>query len=199
MAILNTIVSFSKQRSPEWLCRALPVMLVLLAFDNSIPSARAEISREYQVKAVFLFNFTQFIEWPTNAFTGTNAPLTIGVLGRNPFGDFLAATVQGESANGHPIIVKQFGEAGPAKGCQILFISRSETKKDKTILAALKGERLLTVSDIDGFAQNGGAVRFVTEDHKIHFRINLGTIKAAGLNVSSQLLRLAEIVDRGKD
>lgn len=199
MAVLSTFIPYRRYRGTDWLCRALPVMLVLLIFDKFAPLAKAEISKEYQIKAVFLFNFTQFIEWPTNAFPGTNAPLTIGVLGSNPFGNFLDETVRGENAGGHPIIIKRFDQARDVKDCQILFVSRSEAKRVKMILARLKGEKLLTVSDIEGFARDGGAVRFVTEHSKIHFRINLDTVKEAGLMVSSQLLRLAEIVEPGKD
>jgi hypothetical protein len=69
----------------------------------------------------------------------------------------------------------------------------------KTTLAALKGRKILAVSDLVEFAQNGGAVRFVTEQNKIHFRINLEAAKKAGLTISSKLLRLAEIVEPGKD
>ncbi|HZI34074.1 MAG TPA: YfiR family protein [Candidatus Binatia bacterium] len=174
-------------------------MLVLLIFDKFVPPAHAEISKEYQVKAVFLFNFTQFIEWPTNAFPGTNAPLTIGVLGADPFGKFLDATVRGETVNGHPIVVKRFRRAWDVKECQILFVSRSEEQRVKAILASLKDENVLTVSDIEGFAQSGGIIRFVTEDGKIHFRVNLEAAKDAGLMVSAKLLRLAEIVEPGKD
>lgn len=174
-------------------------MLGLLIFDKFVLPAHAEISKEYQVKAVFLFNFTQFIEWPTNTFPGAKAPLTIGVLGTDPFGNFLDETVRGENANGHPIVVKRFQGAKDIKNCQILFVSQSEARKVKSILATVKKEKILTASDIEGFAQSGGTVRFVTEQHKIHFRINLEAVNDAGLMVSSQLLRLAEIVEPGKD
>jgi hypothetical protein len=200
MAVLNTfIVPGWARHGLKSLSRALSAVFAPLIFIQMAWVAHGEISKEYQVKAVFLFNFTQFIEWPTNTFPGAKAPLTIGVLGTDPFGNFLEETVHDESASGHPIIVKHFQRVADIDSCQILFISTSETKRIKTVLGALKGRKVLTVSDIEGFARSGGMVRFVTEQNKIHFRINLEAVKAAGLTVSSKLLRLAEIIEPGKE
>jgi len=161
--------------------------------------AQTEISKEYRVKAVFLFNFAQFVAWPTNVFPESQAPLTIGVLGDDPFDSFLDETVQGENVNGHPLVVQRYRKIEDAKNCQILFISRSENDQMGRILADLKGKHILTVGDMEGFAKNGGIVRFVTAQNKIHFRINLAAAKSANLTISSKLLRLAEIVEPGKD
>jgi hypothetical protein len=175
------------------------VALVLLFANRPGLSAQTGISKEYQIKAVFLFNFAQFVEWPTNAFPEAQTPLIIGILGNNPFETYLDGTVQGEKVNGHPLVVQRFSRAEDLKKCQILFISQSESKRVNRILANLKGQNILTVSDIDGFAKNGGVIRFVTEQNKIRFRINLEAAKNANLTVSSKLLRLAEIVEPGKD
>ena len=152
-------------------------------------------SPEYQVKAVFLFNFTQFVEWPASAFSEGQAPLVIGVLGEDPFGSYLDETVQGEKVNGHPIVVRRFNSAEGARSCHILFINGAATEMQKQALADLKGRSVLTVSDATSFARQGGMVRFFTENNKIRIRINLEITKAANLTISSKLLRLAEIVD----
>ena len=161
--------------------------------------AQADISKEYQIKAVFLFNFTQFVDWPPTAFTSADEPFCIGVLGEDPFDAFLDETVRGEKVNGHPLIVQRYHNVSDITNCQVLFISRSESKRVDQILASLKDQNILTVSDIDGFAKNGGVICFVTEQNKIHFRINLAAAKNAGLTISSQMLQLAEIVQPGGD
>lgn len=200
MAVLSTFIYAGGTRHGlKGLSRAFSVVFAPLIFMQMAWLAQAEIPKEYQVKAVFLFNFTQFVEWPTNTFPEAQAPLTIGVLGDDPFGNFLEEIVRGESAGGHQIIVKRFQRAADVDRCQILFISASEAKRVKTILAALKNRKILTVSDIEGFAKSGGIVRFVTEQNRIHVRINLEAAKDAGLVVSSKLLRLAEIIEPGKD
>ncbi|HXA02484.1 MAG TPA: YfiR family protein [Cytophagaceae bacterium] len=149
-------------------------------------------SREYQVKAVFLFNFTQFVEWPSNAFSA-GAPMVIGILGDDPFGSYLDETVSGENVNGHPLVIQRYRKIEDVKSCHVLFISTSETNNIEQIVASLKGRSILTVSDTPGFIQQGGIIRFFTSNNKIQFQINPEAARAAGLSISSKLLRLAEI------
>ncbi|HZF01475.1 MAG TPA: YfiR family protein [Methylomirabilota bacterium] len=175
------------------------VFFILLFSGGLDLAAQTEISKEYQVKAVFLFNFAQFVEWPTNSFSDAQVPLTIGVLGDDPFGDFLDATVRGEKVGGHPLVVQRFRRVEDVKDCRILFISRSESRQMKRILADLKQQKMLTVSDVESFSESGGVIGFVTVQNKIRFKINLDAGKNANLAFSSKLLRLAEIVGSGKN
>jgi hypothetical protein len=146
------------------------------------------------VKAVFLFNFAQFVDWPADAFSGPATPLVIGVLGEDPFGDFLDQTVRHEHVGGRPFQVRRYQSVDEIKTCHILFINRSEGDRPEDILAGLKHRPLLTVSDANGFAQRGGMIRFVTERNRIRLQLNLEAAEAAHLTISSKLLRVAEIV-----
>jgi hypothetical protein len=150
-------------------------------------------SREYQIKAVFLFNFTQFVEWPAATFSDPQAPLVIGVLGDDPFGSLLETATRNEKAGEHPLEIRRFQSAAQAD-CHILFISRSESGKLETILESLAGKPILTVSDADQAARRGVMIRFISENNRIRLRINLESAKLAGLTISSKLLRSAEIV-----
>ena len=156
-------------------------------------------SREYQVKAVFLFNFTQFIEWPADAFTRADAPLVIGILGEDPFGTYLEETVRGEKANGRPLTVERYRNIQEIGNCQVLFISRSEAERLERIFASLSGKPVLTVGDVEGFARRGGMIRFAMTGGKVGLSINLDAAKAARLTISSKLLRPAKIVTSGED
>jgi hypothetical protein len=162
----------------------------------SIPLAQlhAQPSRENQIKAVFLFNLAQFTEWPTNAFGGPNEPIVIGVLGSNPFGDFLENTVHNESIRGRHLVVHPYKTVEEIQTCHILYIGQSEALGLQRIVTKLKGKPMLTVSDIPDAAEQGVAVGFVTEHNRIKLQINLAAIKSASLTVSSKLLRLAQIV-----
>ena len=155
--------------------------------------------KEYQIKAAFLYNFTQFVEWPTNAFPDATAPLTIGILGNDPFGDALADIVRGEKVNGHPLAIKHFRRTEEISACHLLFIGQSEARRVEEILGGLKDRNILTVGESEGFAKSGGMIRFVTEKNKIRLRINANAAKNASLTVSSKLLKLAEIVTTGKE
>ncbi len=104
-----------------------------------------------------------------------------------------------KALGGHPLVIERYRRIEDAKDCQILFISRSENARMGSILDGLKGRSVLTIGDTDGFIENGGIIRFVTVNNKIHFKINLEAAKRANLTISSQVLRLAEITGPGKD
>jgi hypothetical protein len=161
--------------------------------------AQSPPDAEYQLKAVFLFNFAQFVEWPAGTFPTPEAPLVIGVLGDDPFGPYLDETVRGEKVNDRPLIVRRYRSVEEVTTCHILFVSRHEQGHFQGILDSLRGRSVLTVSDAEGFASRGGMIRFVTDKNRIRFRINLGAAKAANLTLSSKLLRAAQIVPTGKD
>lgn len=151
-----------------------------------------------QVKAVFLFNFAQFVEWPDQAFPAAKAPLIIGVLGKDPFESYLDETIRGESINGHPLIIHRYNNLQDIKNCHILYINLQQPDQLENVLAALKGRKILTVSDTPKFAQSGGIIQFVTVNNKIRMRINPQNAQASELIISSKLLRLAEIVSSTK-
>jgi hypothetical protein len=178
--------------------------LVLLAvcvigFGPGRTPAQEPPAKEYQLKAVFLFNFAQFVDWPASAFPAPDTPLVIGILGRDPFGTYLDETVRGETVKGHPLAVQRFRRVEDITTCHILFISGAEEGRLEQVLAGLKGRSILTVGDVEGFAARGGMIRFLTDQNRIRLRINLEVAKADDLTVSSKLLRPAEIVSTGKE
>lgn len=150
--------------------------------------------KEFQVKAVFLYNFAQFVEWPASAFEGPESPLVIGVLGLDPFGSFLDETVQGERVNGRPLVVRRYRSVSEIDRCHILFISGSESADAAKVAATMKERGVLTVCDWEATNWEGSMVRFVMDRGRVRLRINLESAKEAGLNISSKLLRSAEAV-----
>ena len=171
------------------------IVAVLLALAAAPVRAQAPAApTEYQVKAVFLFNFSQFVDWPAAAFADGRAPLVIGVLGSDPFGATLDEIVRGETVNGRPLAVRRYQSVEQIDVCHILFIERSQSERLDAVLAALKGRNVLTVGDFEGFARRGGMIRFMTVGNKIRLRINLAAAQEAKVTISSKLLRPAEIV-----
>lgn len=144
---------------------------------------------EYQVKAAFLYNFGKFVEWPTNEFASTNAPLVIGIYGESPFGDDLAGVIANKYINGHPVITRKVS-LSELKECQILFIAQSEQKNINDILKDLDGAGVLTVTENMPF-DSGVMINFVLKDDRIRFEINNTSAEKVGLKLSSKLLILA--------
>ena len=188
--------------APKWAKRGLKTLSAAWFVISALllsGTLQAAAPTEYQLKAVFLFNFAQFVDWPQESFPEAQMPLVIGVLGEDPFGTYLDEIVSGETVNNRQLEIQRYRRVDEMKTCHILFISQSESKQLEQIVADLKGRSILTVSDSDGFTRYGGMIRFVTEKNKLRLRINLEAATAANLTISSKLLRPAEIVTPGKD
>ena len=155
--------------------------------------ANAPAVSEYRLKAAFLLNFGKFVEWPGPA--GVSDPLTICVLGDDPFGSNLDETLAGRTVGSRPVRARRISETASARSCAILFLSRSEAYRISALAAALKGAPVLLVGERPGFARQGGMINFIETDQKIRFEINEAAAKKAGLKISSQLLKLATIVE----
>jgi YfiR/HmsC-like len=160
-------------------------------FFSAAPSGSAQQSKpeEYQVKAVYLFNFGRFIEWPESAIKGQT--FTICVLGQDPFGRVLDATVAGEAINNRKLVARRIGSVRDATDCQILFVSSSEAPRVTEIVTAVSKTGTLTVSDAPGFTNKGGMIEFVLTGNKVRFDVNLTAAEKEGLAISSQLLKVA--------
>ena len=172
---------------------AILILLVVLTAlaDNMTALAQPSLS-EYQLKALFLYNFGKFVEWPAGAFSDANAPMIIGVYGRNPFNEDLQNVVKGQTINGHPLVVRQIVLLSDVKTCHLLFVGASEKNDLYAILKATRGASVLTVGETPGFIPAGGMINFFIEDDKIRLEINPAAARRAGLTISSKLLSLSE-------
>ena len=157
-----------------------------------LQASSQKATNEAAIKAVFLFNFSQFVEWPATAFSSPAAPMVIGILGDDPFGNYIDEVVQGEKFGTHPLIVQRYKDVHEIKTCHILFINTRDTDH-KDLLQSLAGRSVLTVSDNRGFMRQGGMIRFSTDNNKLKLEINADAAKQENLTISSKLLRIATI------
>jgi hypothetical protein len=171
-----------------WLCGLLALVALAAGVDG------AEAASEYQVKAVFLFNFTHFVEWPPQTFATPAEPFVIGVLGDDPFGTRIDDVVRNERIGEHPLVVRRFRHAEEIGDCQMLFVARSESAGFGQAVERLNHRAVLIVSEIEGSAEHGAMIQFATESSHVRLRINADAARGAGLVISSKLLHLAEIV-----
>lgn len=173
------------------------VLAVLAAFlaDPAALSAQPPVSKEYQLKAAFLYNFTKFVEWPAGSWLESHSPIVIGVFGGNPFGSFLEQTVHDRRINGREIIVRAVTSAEQARATHLLFVPKSVSDEDLAELkSAVEGLAVLTVGESPAFARQGGMITFVLQEDKIRFAINASAAQRSGLKFSSQLQKLATVV-----
>ena len=148
---------------------------------------------DYQVKAAYLYNFGRFVEWPRVATT-KSGPFTVCVLGHDPFGSTLDATMAGETIAGRNVVAKRISVPEESVNCEILFLSAAEAGRLNKIMEGLDKAAVLTVSDMPQFAQRGGMIQFVLEGNQVRFEVNLTATQHAGLTLSSDLLKVATAV-----
>jgi hypothetical protein len=157
-------------------------------------AATDERPGEYQVKAAFILNFARFVEWPPEAFSDAQAPLIVGLIGDDPFDGSLAGTLNGKTVGGRTLTYKKIRNQSDLKSCHILFISPTEKRRIKQTLAALRGNGVLTISEVEEFTRLGGIVNFfITPDNKVAFEINVDAAGQAQLKISSRVLKLARV------
>lgn len=165
---------------------------LLLAAGLLAGAARAWAApTEFDLKAVFLFHFAQFVAWPDTAFAGPNAPFVIGVAGQDPFGATLANVVRGESMGGHPLVVQHVDSVAAARRCQILYVAPDGDSRFPA--QSLAGAPVLTVGESATFFQSGGIIQFFTDHNHVRLRVNLTAARADSLTISAKLLRVAEV------
>lgn len=149
---------------------------------------------EYEVKAAFIHNFTQFIQWPPEAFETEDAPLRIGILGKGPI-DTPLLKLDGAQILQRTLKVSKIPNLQGMNDFHVIYVNPSEIKKVPLILRTLKGKSVLTIGDTRNFAENCGMINFFLDGGKVRFEVNIEASRRGHLQISSKLLRLARIVD----
>ncbi len=180
-------LSFSLHGRCRWVCG----WMLLLA---GIALSGEPVSKEYQLKAAFLYNFTKFVEWSSPSFPAPDSPIIIGVLGSNPFGDELDNAVHNRKVGGRAISIRRVQSLAGARGVHLLFVGAADDARLGELRDALKGANVLTVGESDGFAKSGGIITLVVEGDKVRFDINMAAATQASVKISAQLQKLARSV-----
>jgi hypothetical protein len=176
-------------------CVRLSILLAaVLAFSiGGAPIAQAQQPKasEFQVKAAYLYNFGRFVAWPSQIPAEASDVFKICVLGADPFGSTLDATLATGTIGGKSVTAKRISRPQDIDSCRILFISTSEERHLKDVLSALDSASVLTVSDIPRFSERGGMIGFVLDGDRVRFDVNLSSAQSARLTLSSELLKVA--------
>jgi YfiR/HmsC-like len=181
--------------------RAVVAILPILLAGATLNAQNTSGSSEYLIKAGFIYNFANLVQWPSTSFAQPDSPIVIVILGEDHFGTTLDHVLEGKKVNARPFVIKRARSVselqralGPQKECQILYVSSSEMSHLGEAIQMLKGVPVLTIGETPGFAKNGGIINLILEDNKVRFEVNVQAAKEADLNISSRLLALARII-----
>lgn len=149
------------------------------------------VADEYNLKAIYIYNFTRYVEWGTSS---ANNEFIIGVLGSSSIIEPLEEIARAKTVDGKKIIIRKFNSLAEINFCHMLFISRNSTVPLNEILGKTDDKGIFVVSEKTGFAEQGTSVNFIVVENKVKFEANTKSINSSGLKVSSQLLKLAVII-----
>lgn len=166
-------------------------LLFALLFPCSL--VHAAPPTEYEVKAAFVHNIAQFVKWPAAPRAGDK--LRLCILGQSPFTK-AAGSLAGEQIGDWVWEVQGVDSRADLRECRVLLIAASESGNLRRVLQGLNGSAVLTVGDSDGYAEQGVMINFYLDQNqnKVRIEINVDAAQRAGLNIGSQLLKLARIV-----
>ncbi len=164
-----------------------------LWFGLAVVAQAAPPPPEYVLKAKILVGLLPYVQWPDEAAQG-DRPFQIAVLGRSPFGPHLDELAKTHTAHRRPIRLRYTGRASEAEGCQAIFICRSELSHLEAVLAWAQPRHVLTLSDDEALAQRGVMMNLLMEGRFVRLAVNQESATAAGVLISSQLLRDARLL-----
>lgn len=165
-----------------------------LLFVGTFPSEGNRFPLEYEVKAAYLYNFANFVEWPADAFPDPDEPFIVAILGIDPFGTLMEQAFSGRKLLDRETLIVRTDRPETAAAAHLVFIAASEADDMPQILRALSGRSVLSVGDEAEMARHGTVIGFRLDERKVRFDINPERAERARLRLSSQLLKLARIV-----
>ncbi|HBF88501.1 MAG TPA: hypothetical protein DDX39_07660 [Bacteroidales bacterium] len=179
---LRKIIYISFICSIFWLC--------LSGFYEKQPQ-----TSESNVKAVFIFNFTKYLEWTNNTKSKT---FDIVIFGKSDITAPLREIAGLKKAGEKKIRIIEIDNIDEIPPCNIMYVDPSQEKYLSNLLQTAKEKEILIISNKKGYGVLGVPINFVTIDGKVKFEININSIEEIGIKPSSQLLKLAILIKNGK-
>lgn len=169
-----------------------------LAAYEARPATSSTDARDADtLKAVFVYNFAaRHVKWPDAAFADKSAPLVVGVLGTDPILAALNDTCRDRKSGDHPIEVRRLDDVSGAPNCHILFVPANREADLPAVAEKCKGRPVLIVASSERSVRQGAHIGFFLEKAKVRFAADPGAARRAGLEVSSELLKLARVVEK---
>jgi hypothetical protein len=173
-------------------------MVAAAALAPCISAAYAEEELpEFAVKTAFIYNFLKFTQWPNATFSKPDAPIVVCTMGTDAFGSALNV-LNAKRIDTHPVVLEREVAAGALGKCNVVVVGGQNASQMFPAIAPYKTHPVLTIGDSADFAGAGGMIGLVNIDRQIRFQINVAAVHRSGLSVSSQLLKIAIVVDEAK-
>jgi uncharacterized protein DUF4154 len=177
------------------LIRRVSIVLLTIALTIGVLWPAFSQTSEYELKAVFLYNFTHFVTWPESAFPSADSAFQLCIIGQDPFGHFLDETVTSEKVGEHPIVVRRIQDLENSASCHMIFLSEKSPYTEEQILSVVRDHPVLVTGETPEFAEKGGTIAFHVQNRRIRLQVNLRAARQANLAISSKLLKLSDVIE----
>ena len=170
--------------------------LVALAFACASAAAQpagAEVNREQQVKAAYLYNFARFTTWPASKLARPDDPIRFCVQRGDPLAAAMHEALDGKSIDEHPTQVLELTDAQAMRTCHLAYLGKRPGLQLDAELQALDNAEVVTVHEGES-ARTAGIVRLFIEDNRLRFEINMAAAERSHIGLSARLLGLARVV-----
>jgi len=147
--------------------------------------------QDEKFKALFMYNFTKNIDWPSGMKSGN---FVIGVLGESPIAKEMKIIGAKKKIGNQPLVVVNYKSYAEIGDCHILFVSTGKSKDLGAVIAKISGKNVLVITEKEGSVQAGAGINYVKDGNKIKFEINQKNIEKYGLKVASSLIQLGVAV-----
>lgn len=158
------------------------ILVLYLGFLGSFAQAQNE-----KFKALFMFNFTKYVEWPAAMKTGN---FVVGVLGNSPISDELKVIASKQKVGSQTMVIKVFNNVNDIEGCNMLYIPANKSDLLADVMAKSSGKSMLIITDKGGLAAKGACINFVLDGSKLRYEISKSNLDTRGLGANSSLFSL---------
>ena len=149
-------------------------------------------AQDEKFKALFMYNFTKYIEWPQAKQSGD---FVIGVIGNSAIVGELETIAQKKTVGAQTIKVKQISSADDVTKLHIVYVTEDKSGEAAALAGKVKGKGVVLITDKPGFAKSTSGINYIKKDGKPNFEVSSTHLNEEGVKVSAQLMALGTAVD----
>ncbi len=149
------------------------------------------MAQDKKFHSVFIYNFTKYIEWPSNY---SNGEFIIGVLGKSDITANLEQMATIKTVGNQKMVVKVFNSVDQIGKCNMLFIPATQSDQIDNVKSRLLNSATLIISEKNGLGKRGSGINFIVENGRWRFELNRSVVENQNLKVSSELDKLAIVI-----
>jgi hypothetical protein len=173
--------------------------LVLAALLFGVRAEAQSAMSESQVKAMFVYNFLKFVEWPADTSVGAKDPFVVIIIGEGATADATEQFLESKMIGARPLVVRRIRWDQSLAGARAAFVLERDAKKLHRVLDAAASAGVLTIGEGESFTARGGVIGLLVEDRRVRFDVDTSAAQNAGLRISSKLLALTRAVHSSTD